>query len=242
MRLTKILKATISKDLLIEGSNEDSAVLRLRGDVQRAAVFDGASESFAARKWSRILADEWGHGSEVSPLWLNQAQLRYKEQLDGLSLSWAQEAAMERGSFATIASVEVRNGLLDLCIVGDSSVFFIDSRGLKASYPFQSESQFSSAPTALSSRENSSKHNVDLLHSGRRKSAFVNAIGERKLLLATDAISCWLLSDNILLHLQRLHQLLSCETSVDFQQLVIQERKTNAMKIDDSTIILLRID
>lgn len=242
MRLTKILKATISKDPSIEGSNEDSVVLRLRGDVQRAAVFDGASESFAARKWSRILADEWGRGSEVSPIWLENAQLRYKEQLSGLNLSWAQEAAMERGSFSTIASVEVRDRILDLCIVGDSSIFFIDSWGLKASYPFQSESQFTSAPTALSSREDFGRQNRDSLHSGRRKCPFVDAKGGRMVLLATDAVSCWLLSDDILLHLQRLHQLLSCKTSNEFRQLVIEERKTNAMKIDDSTIVLLGLD
>lgn len=242
MRLTKILKATISKDPLIEGSNEDSAVLRLRDDIQRAAVFDGASESFAARKWSRTLAEEWGRGSEVSPMWLKNAQLRYKEQLSGLRLSWAQEAAMERGSFSTIASVEVRDRMLDLCIVGDSSIFFIDSWGLKASYPFQSESQFTSAPTALSSREDFGRQNKDSLRSGRRKCTFVDAKGRRMVLLATDAVSCWLLSDDCLTHLHRLRQLLSCETSNDFRQLVIDERKTNAMKVDDSTIILLRLD
>lgn len=243
MRLTKVLKATISKDPQIEGSNEDSAVLRLFGNWQRAAVFDGASESFAARKWSRLLAGEWGRGSTLAESWLEKAQIRYQTEMDALNLSWAQEAAMERGSFATIASIEVSEEFINVCIIGDSSVFFLDSRGVKLSLPFQSESQFSSTPLALSSRPTALEQNYELIKSGKKRSGtFSKAIGERYVLLATDAVSCWLLSDDLSTHLRRLNMLISCKNTVEFQELVLRERENGAMKIDDSTIILLRID
>ena len=242
MRLTKVLKVTISKDPSIDGSNEDSSALRLYGHGQRAAVFDGASESFAARRWSRLLADEWGRGQTLDPNWLKRAQDRYKSEIEAMTLSWAQEAAMERGSFATIASIEVRDEFFDLCIVGDSSVFFVDSRGVKASHPFQSESQFTSAPMAISSRPTALRQNSELISRGKTSATFAKAIGVRHLLLATDAVSCWLLSDNMLSYFMRLHMLFSCRTSKEFHELVIRERASGEMKIDDSTIILLRID
>lgn len=243
MRLTKVLKATISKDPQIMGSNEDAAVLRLFGKSQRAAVFDGASESFAARKWSRLLADEWGRGLVVDDSWIKNAQDRYQREMYALSLSWAQEAAMERGSFATIASIEVLDDVINVCIIGDSTVFFLDSRGVKSSLPFQSETQFSSAPLALSSRPKALEQNYALLQSGKKLSGtFSKAIGERFILLATDAVSCWLLSDDLSTHLQRLNRLISCKSPAEFREMVLREREDGAMKIDDSTIILLRID
>ena len=243
MRLTKVLKATISKDPSIDGSNEDAAVLRLFKHGQRAAVFDGASESFAARRWSKLLANEWGREEMSDGLWLERAPTRYKNEIDEMNLSWAQEAAMERGSFATIASIEVRKKYLKLSIVGDSSIFFIDSRGLRASYPFQSESEFTSIPLALSSRPTALEQNHELLRNCMNtESTLVRAKGTKHLLLATDAVSCWLLSDDMSIRHNRLEALFSCKTSEDFHELVLRERASSAMKIDDSTIILLRID
>jgi hypothetical protein len=243
VRLTKVLKATISKDPSIDGSNEDAAVLRLYKDEQRAAVFDGASESFAARRWSKTLANEWGREQAMDGLWLERSQTRYKNEIDEMELSWAQEAAMERGSFATIASIEVQDEFFKICIVGDSSIFFIDNRGVRWSYPFQSEVEFSSIPVALSSRPTALEQNYELIRKGTKPpGTFLKAIGTRHLLLATDAVSCWLLADDMSTHLTRLFMLFACKTSEDFHELVLRERASSAMKIDDSTIILLRID
>ena len=240
-QLQKVLKATISKDPLIEGSNEDTCILRLHGDLQRAAVFDGASESFAARKWSRLLSEEWGRGKVLDQDWIAKAQNRYQSELAGLNLSWAQEAAIERGSFATIASLEIENGLINTCIVGDSSLFFIDSRGVMKSMPFRSESQFTSAPTALSSKHSALKENYENINKFTERSYSFRPNGVGYVLLATDAVSCWLLSDDLVTHLQRLLKLFECKTSTDFHNLVLEERRGNSMKIDDSTVILLKI-
>lgn len=242
MRLTKILKATLSKDPLIDGSNEDVEKLWLREEVQRAAVFDGASESFAARKWTRILADQWRRGNGSSFEWLMQAQRLYKEHVDKIKLSWAQEAAAERGSFATIASVEVVNGKLFMTVVGDSSIFFLDSSGIRASYPFKSETEFSSVPKALSSHPNAANSCVDLLSDGRKRFEFLFSEGEKRILLATDAVSSWLLVDDMSCRTDRLRQILQCATRHDFHDLVRRERSCGAMKVDDSTVLLLGVD
>ena len=241
LKLQKVLKATISKDPLIDGSNEDTCILRLHGDLQRAAVFDGASESFAARKWSRLLSEEWGRGKILNKDWIANAQNRYQSELADLNLSWAQEAAIERGSFATIASLEIENGHMNTCVVGDSSLFFIDSRGVMKSIPFQSESEFTSSPTALSSKHSALEKNYENINKFTERSHSFKPNGVGFVLLATDAVSCWLLSDDLVTHLQRLQKLFECKTSTDFHELVLEERRSKSMKIDDSTVILLEM-
>jgi hypothetical protein len=66
------------------------------------------------------------------------------------------------------------------------------------------------------------------------------AVGTKQILLATDAVSCWLLADDQAIRATRLGQLLNCKTPVEFQQLVLEERANKNMHVDDSTVVLLR--
>ena len=62
-----------------------------------------------------------------------------------------------------------------------------------------------------------------------------------RVLLATDAISCWLLVDDAELQQDRIHRILACQTLEDFKELVSSERLAGALKVDDSTIAVLGI-
>ena len=66
------------------------------------------------------------------------------------------------------------------------------------------------------------------------------ARGTKQILLATDAVSCWLLADDQEIRAARLVQLLNCKTPIEFQQLVLEERTNKNMHVDDSTVVLLR--
>jgi hypothetical protein len=83
------------------------------------------------------------------------------------------------------------------------------------------------------------KMNKDNLHMGMDRLRF-RAIGTKQILLATDAVSCWLLADDQEIREARLVQLLNCKTPVEFQQLVLEERANKNMHVDDSTVVLLR--
>ena len=239
MAVSKVLRATISKDVAIDGSNEDSYCLRLNAPVPRVAVFDGASESYAARKWSKLVAEEWGRMHDKDWGWIDRAQTRYERNSNKTGLSWAQEVASDRGSFATVCYVDIEEDWLNFCAVGDSCLFLIDDKEITFSYPYVSETQFTSAPLAVSSRPDNLKMNKDNLLMGMDRLRF-RASGTKQILLATDAVSCWLLADNQQIRAGRLAQLLNCKTPLEFQQLVVEERTNKNMHVDDSTVVLLR--
>ncbi len=239
MPVSKVLRATISKDVAIEGSNEDSTCLRLNASTPRAAVFDGASESYAARKWSNIVAEEWGRRHDKDWGWIDRAQARYARNSNKSGLSWMQEVASDRGSFATVCYVDIEGEWLNFCAVGDSCMFLIDGNEITFSYPYVSETQFTSAPMAVSSRLDNLKMNKDNLLMGLDRIRF-RALGIKQILLATDAVSCWLLADDKEIRATRLAQLLNCKTPDEFKQLVLEERTNKNMHVDDSTVVLLR--
>ena len=118
-------------------------------------------------------------------------------------------------------------------------MFLLDGEEIAFSYPYVSETQFTSAPLAMSSRPDNLKMNKDNLHMGMDRLRF-RAIGAKQILLATDAVSCWLLADDKEIRTGRLKQLLSCKTPLEFQELVLGERASKNMHVDDSTVVLLR--
>jgi hypothetical protein len=240
MAIAKVYRATVSKDLAIAGSNEDSYCLRLREAMPRAAVFDGASESFAARKWSRFLSEEWGRAPSRDWSWIERAQSRYARSIANLQLTWAQEAAAERGSFSTVAYFQLDSEWLVFSAVGDSSIFLISDDSIHFSYPFIEESQFTSAPKALSSNPLDNRRNRENLLEGMGQIRYKD-FNTKHVLLATDAISAWLLIDDVEERKIRLEKLMSCKTSQNFKELVVAERASRAMKIDDCTAVVVEV-
>jgi len=240
MQIAAMFRATISKDLLIEGSNEDTYCLRLNEEIPRAAIFDGASESFAARKWARYLADEWGKPPTQDWSWIEKAQTRYARNVSARQLSWAQEAAIQRGSYSTIAYVQFEKDWLLFSAVGDSNIFLLSEYQICFSYPYITENQFTSAPNALSSNPIDLRKNREQLLMGLGRINY-KSLKTSHVMLATDAISAWLLNDNNDVRIARLKTLLQCSGRVDFRSLVEQERASHAMKIDDSTVVILKV-
>jgi len=241
MRIAALFRATVSKDLHIEGSNEDTYCLRLNEEKPRAAVFDGASESFAARKWSKLLADEWGKPPTRDWSWVERAQTRYARIISSLQLTWAQEAAMQRGSYATIAYVQFEEDWLFFSAVGDSNIFLLSDNDIRFSYPYVQESQFTSAPNALSSNPLDLRKNRENLLLGLDRIRY-KSLETSHVILATDAVSAWLLNPDKEIKSARLNTLLSCSSLVEFKDLIEQERASHSMKIDDSTVVILEVE
>jgi hypothetical protein len=224
--------ATTAKDPGIQESNEDaSAWDEIRN---RAAVFDGATESFAAQRWATLLAEHWSSGESD---WIAKAQDAYAVAMAGIELTWAQEAAAQRGSFATIAEVKGVAGGVELTIVGDSCVFLLEGTRIVRSTPFTEEAQFSSAPLALASAAALTQANEHAMSESLWRLAIApGAISE--VLLATDAVSAWLLGED---REARMGQLLAVSNTEEFRELVHAERAAGRLKADDSTIVRLRV-
>ena len=234
---TRDFQATCAKDLTDPASNEDATLLRLGQD--RAAVFDGASESFAARRWARQVAHRWGRST--SPGWLAQARGDYAQHVDALAKTWAQEVAAERGSYTTIAAVTLTPAGLSVTTVGDSCVFLLDQEEIVWSHPFTSEEQFTSAPQALSTRPDLTEDDDDALIHGTLLIQPAR-VAATHVMLATDAVSAWLLTDDPDQRRKRTRQLLASRSGDDFATLVADERTSGRLKVDDTTVLVLTLE
>ena len=236
IELTRVFSWTCSKDLMDQSGNEDASIVRM--GQGRAAIFDGASESFAARRWARLLAHYWGRSNTSD--WLAAARSDYLRDIASLSLTWAQEAAVERGSYSTITAITVTSEGLDILAIGDSCLLLLRKDQIVWSYPLDHEDQFTSAPQALSTRmdlaaeDSEAEVNSHVLIDPSRVEASA-------LLLATDAISAWLLASDPKCRTSRLTKLAGCRTQAEFVALVAFERAAGHLKVDDCTVVGFRI-
>lgn len=227
---------TCSKDPGMEDSNEDVSVVV--ADGSRAAVFDGATESFAARRWARLVASCW---KQDAVDFMARAQAEYALGASDRALSWAQEEASQRGSFTTIAAIQTAPGGLRTTIVGDSSVLFLNRDEITESFPFATAEEFGSTPLALGSDAASLGPCVDVL---RRSTWFlpVDTSVVTDILLVTDAVAAWLLVDDTAARVDRVRALRYIDTPEQWRDLVHAERAGRRMKTDDSTAILMSIE
>ena len=227
---------TCSKDPGMEDSNEDVSLFF--ADSSRAAVFDGATESFAARRWARLVASCWEQDAED---FMGRAQAEYALGASDRALSWAQEEASQRGSFTTIAAIQTAPGGLRTTIVGDSSVLFLNGVEITESFPYVTAEEFGSTPLALGSDAASLRLGVDVL----RRSTWLLPVDTSvvtDVLLVTDAVAAWLLVDDPAARVDRVRALRYIDTADQWRDLVHTERAGRRMKTDDSTAILMSIE
>ena len=219
----------------MEDSNEDVALFV--ADGSRAAVFDGATESFAARRWARLVAASWDENPDD---FIGRAQSGYASGTPDRVLSWAQEEASQRGSFTTIAAIQAAPGGLRTTIVGDSCLLFLNEDNIIESFPYLTEEEFGSTPLALSSDAITLGIWMDVL----RRSTWLLSVDTSlvtHVMLVTDAIGAWLLVDDPAPRAARVRALRDIAAPEQWRDLVHKERAGRRMKTDDSTVILMSI-
>lgn len=231
----KLVRAwTIPKEAARPEANEDSAIwIPAR---QLAAVFDGATESFAARRWVRIVGRAWRAGDFD----LQRVQGAYASELDGTAFSWAQAEAVSRGSFTTLVSVSPAEGGLQATVIGDSALLLLKDFEIVDAFPSMSPAYYTSAPEALSSAPASLAHGQQLLTDCSWTLPLQPETVD-SVLLVTDALATWLLSELPEARGLRVERLLACRSQASFDALVTEERSHHKLKVDDSTIVHLKL-
>ncbi len=229
-RLDLLASGSVPKDLQYPESNEDS--FAWDDSAQRAAVFDGATESFAARRWVELVRHQWLTGDVM---WIHQAQAIYSQDIELLNLSWAQVEAAERGSYTTLASIEIVPHGLQITTIGDSCIFLIKEAQIIGCAPYVSSEEFFTSPQAISTR---TQDNGDSALNIKTFILSPESLEAKQLLLATDALSQWLLVKN---PEERVSRLLHALKTDKLMTLVTEERSTGAMKTDDTTALLLEV-
>jgi hypothetical protein len=202
------------------------------------AVSDGASVSFDSAAWSRILARRYARHPCVDDAWVAEAIAAYAKLHDRDSLPWMQQAAFDRGSFASLLGVtDRRAGRIGVLAIGDSLAVLCDGDHVVASFPYEAPEQFDAQPQLLSTNpaENGFLAEPDCL-SRLSLEWDLGPLDNPALLCVTDALGCWILS-------QRDRQkspiawLRGIASRRAFAHFVEEERTAGRMRRDDTTLL-----
>lgn len=237
-----LFEGTVAKYSDAPMENEDA--YRIAQDRGRVVLSDGASESFDAHSWANLLVEEF-LGSEPSDELVDLCVQKYRLLHDTSTLSWSKAAAYERGSFATLIVVqdEPDRKLVSVSALGDSLVIWADGSEILQSVPYSRACQFSDKPFLLSTR---SALNAPV--SGGAAGPWVHRewsydqSGSCLLLCMTDALGAWILSSQERGDIQAFDRLCSVRSDEDLLGLVEAERASGAMRLDDSTLIIINLN
>jgi hypothetical protein len=156
-------------------------------DTGRFAISDGASESFAAGEWARMLVAAFVDRGP-SRDWLTVPRAEWQKAVGGEAVSWYAEEKRVAGGHATFLGLTTRpvgdQFEWEAVAVGDACLFHVVGGACLSSFPIDRASDFTSVPTLISSQSGSPAWKVTrgILQPGET------------LLLATDALAQCLLT------------------------------------------------
>lgn len=212
----------------------------------RIAVADGATESLLGGKWASTLCKHFCEGDQGAGLqepiasartdW--EDQLRVLHQSRGAQgLSWIEEGALARGTFATIIGVEVVGGSARAWAVGDSCLLIRRSHHRLFSFPVESAADLTSHPELVRAEGASGAGDLAAIHQweGPLESGDV-------LYLVTDAVAGWALatSESGVDPFSTLDQSMQHGPS-GLSAWLGQGRRDSLIKDDDCTIVRLAV-
>src|SRR4051812_26494692 len=140
-----------------DGHAADECEDAVAGDpvVGRFAVADGASESFAAGEWARLLVGAFV-GAGPARDWLAGPRSRWQDAVGVGAASWYAEEKRTAGGHATFLGLTTRAAgdqvEWEAVAVGDACVLHVAGGACLASFPLGRAGDFNSSPTLISSR------------------------------------------------------------------------------------------
>lgn len=225
----------------LEG-NEDAHAFS--ADRQRLALSDGASESYDSRLWANLLVRKFADDPNFGPEWMEAAVSAYHGEHDFAAMSWSQQLAFERGCFATLLAVEhdAAARRATLFGVGDSVAVLVVGHELVRAWPLDHPERFKERPTLLSTlKEHNGFTQAPEFEAAARLDLDLDGFPNPTLMCMTDALGEWTLR-MAGEQPDRLSELLAIRTEVELVALVVAERAAKRMRIDDSTLAILRFD
>lgn len=210
-------------------------------DVGRIIVCDGASESFDAKGWARILVDTVS-GSDLTPELLDTCVDRFYELHDVARLSWSKAAAFERGSFSTllIGQDDPSAKTVSITALGDSVAVLTDGMTILSSFPYESSSQFSERPMlfAANKAQNARVWSSDV---GVSSDVWSYADADLYFLCMTDALGEWLMRNVESGNVDAISQLVGMASEQDFVAFVESARDSKSIRRDDTSLVVARL-
>jgi hypothetical protein len=221
---------TVGKQLAEPHLNEDAAIACSEKGV--FVVSDGASESFASRRWARLLVTRYARRPLIDEGWLTQVIAKYNEAFDRATMSWSAQAAFDRGSFATLLGLRLDRSIVSVLGIGDSLAVLDDGAEIRETFPYSEPEQFRANPLLLSTIY---ERNTAVLGANSSIIWRLEGIESPTLFCMTDAIGAWLLSARA----ERMDRLRTLRTRGEFIALVEEARADGTMRRDDTTLLVI---
>ena len=140
-----------------DGHTADECEDAVAGDpaAGRFAVADGASESFAAGEWARLLVAAFVAGGPAGD-WLAAPRADWRQAVAGQGMSWYAEEKLTAGGHATFLGLTTRpadGGVeWEAVAVGDACLVHVVAGACRSSFPLTRPADFSMSPTLINSR------------------------------------------------------------------------------------------
>lgn len=239
MRMKVLFSGQVPKEPAFPDDMEDMVVIA--ADDCKVVISDGASESFDSRTWARLLASSFIERFDLNTHWLDSVIAEYVVCFDFAALSWSKQAAFARGSFATLLAVRDANDddTVTVISVGDSLAVFLDGDQLLESFRYTHVEDFQQHPALLCSNTLSNTFLSSAEELNRLQTTWcLKGRSNPVILCMTDALGEWAL---------RHHQdgnpkwetLAKIRDVTELEGLVLQERATKNLRVDDVTLVTL---
>ena len=207
-------------------------------DALTCAVSDGASVSYDSAPWAERLTRTFVADPNPTTEWLADAAQSYSVEYDRGSMEWMQEAAFDKGSFASLLGVVIdpRSGAVRAFAIGDSVLVVVDRKSqVCRTLPYTDAEQFNHSPQLLST---SATENAVFDDAAIDAAWYDVAIPDQRstILLMTDALGHWLMSEPTP---ERVDALLRQQRLEEFAEFVALERESGRMRRDDTTLLVI---
>ena len=240
---------SVPKELDFPKSNEDFFCINDKGNS--CALSDGASESYDSKSWAKILCNNFSKQSKRKLIgrFFNTKQLRkllnvsrseFHNLFSNKTLSWSQQAAFKRGSFASLLGVIDHGRSLEILSIGDSLALWQSQNKTVNTHLLSEVAEFDKPPLLISTnkieeelflkKENLFRHSIKIKK---------NDIYDDSLYLMTDAIGKVILKFIKEKNISYALKILKTDEA-EFKQWVISARSKKQIKTDDTTKIWIK--
>ena len=224
----------------------------LNGNTERAtfAIADGATQTSFSGMWANTLVNECSRVglSEFSfQSVVNKAQVEWQKNLQGIELPWHAQEKVRAGAFCALAWLEIRFDPLHpasayswrALAVGDCCLFIAHNHTIYLSLPMQDVSEFNNSPILIPSKSEKMES-----IKGKTQTARGSLLRGDQLILASDAISSWIMRKpmkNMEEYLEMVRTVKKQGNESGFSAWINNLRRQGELRNDDTSLIFIEL-
>jgi hypothetical protein len=220
------------------------------GELATFIVADGATQTSFSGLWAKCLINSCSQ-TNLSEFnfyrAVSKAQAEWQNSLHGIELPWHAQQKFQQGAFSALAWLEIHYFPLHpayafswrALAVGDCCLFIARNKEIYLSLPLQDQSEFLNTPVlipSISEKMESIK--------GKVQTARGSLVMGDQLILASDAISAWIMRRSQADRLEFLNMVKSIKSARNdsgFSNWINILRKKSELKNDDTSLILIEL-